>query len=190
MDKGAEQAAEAGKLRRELAARDALIESLRALNTSLEGRNATLESTVIHHAEEIELLKRKLYGPRSERSGTNEMQRTLGEILADAERLQKELDGRTKKGTSDDEKAQSPDEPKKRGTPKGRRDLSASKLPQGTVELTDPALESQGKFLGFDESRQLMYRRCGFRVLVKKTAKYELPTSVGTTVLGVETLPS
>lgn len=185
MDEGAGEATEAEKLRRELAARDALIESLRALTTSLQGRNAALENTVVNHAEEIELLKRKLYGPRSERTGTSEMQLTLGEILAENERLQKDLDERTKSG-DDDEEPRSSDTPKKRAKPKGRRDLSASKLPQVVVELTDPVLASQGKLIGFEESRQLIYVRGGFRVLVKKTAKYELPAPTGPTVLGVE----
>jgi hypothetical protein len=40
-------------------------------------------------------------------------------------------------------------------------------------------LEETAKRIGFDESRQLMYRRGGFAVLVKRTAKYEIETPDG-----------
>jgi transposase len=48
-------------------------------------------------------------------------------------------------------------------------------------------MEKSCKRIGFDESLQLMYRRGGFSVLVKRTAKYEVPGKDGPTVLGVET---
>jgi hypothetical protein len=73
-----------------------------------------------------------------------------------------------------------------RGKPKGRRDLSVSKLPKVVVEFTDPDLAKKGRLIGWDESRQLMRDPGGFKVLIKRTAKYELPaTGGGTTVLGV-----
>lgn len=186
MDHGVEQAREAEMLRHDLTARDVLIEALRAQITSLEGRNVALENTVINHCEEIELLKRKLYGSRSERTGTSELQLTLGEILADEERLQKELEERRNQKGNEEQTTPPSSDPKNRAKPKGRRDLSISKLPQVVVELTDPMLEKKGKRIGFDESRQLIYQRGGFKVLVKKTAKYELPAAEGTTVLGTE----
>lgn len=80
------------ELERRLAERDALLASLQDVNRSLEGRNAALQSTLVNHASEIELLKRKLFGPRSERGGTSELQLTLADLLADQQDLQRELD--------------------------------------------------------------------------------------------------
>lgn len=193
------------KLRKEVAERDARIASLRDVIASLEGKQAALESSLINHASEIELLKRKLFGPRSERTGTNELQLTLGDLLADEARLQKELDALTK-GEADEEPLAAPPasasadgSPEQQGgappgsvpngntKPKGRRDLSASKLPKVVVEFTDPELAKQGRLIGYEESRQLMREPGGFKVLVKRTAKYEVPAvDGGKTVLGVE----
>jgi hypothetical protein len=138
------------------------------------------------------------------------MQMTLGDILAEDRRLQKELDERTKGAPADTTPPPSSEtppgpsstpeppsngaNPKGGGTkadrpkPKGRRDLSVSKLPKVVVEFTDPDLAKKGRLIGWEESRQLMRDPGGFKVLVKRTAKYELPaTGGGTTVLGVET---
>ena len=54
------------------------------------------------------------------------------------------------------------------------------------LEILDEELEKTSKRIGFDESRHLMYRRGGFSVLVKRTAKYEVAGKDGPTVLGVE----
>jgi hypothetical protein len=59
---------------------------------SLQGKTGALQSALINHALEIELLKRKLFGTKSERSGTNELQLLLGDILADLAPLQRALD--------------------------------------------------------------------------------------------------
>jgi transposase len=201
------------RLHQELAEREACIGSLREVIASLEGKQGALESALVNHANEIELLKRRLFGPRSERTGTSEMQMALGDVLAEDQRLQKELDARTKSAPVDGPSDATPPaseavtgpssapEPSSNGSgstgagtrpdrpkPKGRRDLSVSKLPKVVVELTDPDLATKGRLIGWDESRQLMRDPGGFKVLIKRTAKYELPaTGGGTTVLGVET---
>ena len=47
-------------------------------------------------------------------------------------------------------------------------------------------MEKTAKRIGFEEALHLMYRRGGYSVLVKRTAKYEVPGKDGPTVLGVE----
>ena len=79
------------------------------------------------------------------------------------------------------------DDEKVKAKPKGPRDLSISTLPRFLLEICDEEMEKSCKRIGFDESLQLMYRRGGFSVLVKRTAKYEVPGKDGPTVLGVET---
>ena len=92
MSAGAISPLEVEKLQREVAERDAIISALRELSASLAGKNEALERVLVNHATEIELLKRKLFGPKSERTGTSELQLTLGDFLADAAALQKKLD--------------------------------------------------------------------------------------------------
>lgn len=152
-----------------------------------ETRNASLEETIVNLAQENELLKRRLYGNKTERSGTSELQLTLGNLLDAEKRLQKELDEAVAKARDDGNGAAAPPADAQRPKPKGRRDLLASTLPRVLLEIRDEELEKTGKLIGWEDSPQLMYRRGGWLVLVKRTAKYELPGKDGTTVLGVET---
>ena len=124
---------------------------MREIISSLEGKKAALESSLINHANEIELLKRKLFGPRAERTGTSELQLTLGDILEADARMQKQLDELTKPPSDEGKEGQpSPPPSKDRPKPKGRRDLSLSKLPTVVVEFTDPDLAAKGRLIGYD----------------------------------------
>jgi transposase len=178
------------------------IRALEALVQSLEGKNGALESALVQHALEIELLQRKLYGTKSEKSGTSELQLLL-EGIADTNTLQKLLDDANANKPKSEENEDSEANPPgphggkhggSKAKPKGRRDLSASKLPQVEVEITDPVLAAKGEVIGHDESRQLLYVRGGFRVLVKRVARYKLAVAASdvpeTTVLAATTPPS
>lgn len=146
---------------------------------------ASLRETVLNLTHENELLKRRIYGNKTERTQTSELQLALGDLLDDEKRLQKQLNDAV--AAARDAGGGSPESPKVKPTPKGRRDLSLSSLPRFLLEICDEQLEQTCKRIGFEESHQLMYRRGGFWVLVKRTAKYEVPGKDGTTVLGVET---
>ena len=58
------QSAEVVVLDREVADRDALIATLRTTITMLEGQVAAPQSALVNHATEIEILKRRLFGPK------------------------------------------------------------------------------------------------------------------------------
>lgn len=150
---------------------------------------ASLQETVLNLTHENALLKRRVYGNKTERAHTSELQLTLGDLLNDEKTLQKQLDAAITQaqGPGSDDAAPPPEPEKVKAKPKGRRDLSASKLPRFLLEICDEEMEKSCKRIGFDESLQLMYRRGGFSVLVKRTAKYEVPGKDGPTVLGVET---
>lgn len=168
-----------------IAARDQVIDALRATLTSLEGQIAALQATLVSLGSENTLLKRRLFGTKSERTGTSELQLTLGDLLDQHKALQKQLDALT--GASDEPKAPpTKPPPKSRPKPKGRRDLSASDLPKVVVEIPDPKLAAQGKVIGHDDSYQLMRQPGGWAVLVKRTLKYEIEVAGETTVLGAE----
>jgi len=160
---------------------------LRTRFTESETRVESLQETIVNLAQENALLKRRIYGNKTERMGTSELQLTLGNLLDGEKQLQKELDAAVAKarGSSDAES----EAPAKalREKPKGRRDLLAGDLPRFLLEIRDEELEKTAKCIGFDNSLHLMYRRGGFSVLVKRLAKYEVPGKDGPTVLGVET---
>ncbi|HWA74836.1 MAG TPA: IS66 family transposase [Polyangiaceae bacterium] len=147
----------------------------------------SLQEAIVNLAHENELLKRRLYGTKTERLQTSENQLALGNLLDDEKQLQKQLDEALAKAKAEAGQSNDPaPPPTPKAKPKGRRDLLSSDLPRILVDLRDPKLEQIGKLIGWDESPQLMYRRGGFSVLVKRTAKYEVAGKDGPTVLGVE----
>ena len=166
-----------------------------ALKAQLAERDiqiASLRETVLNLTHENDLLKRRIYGNKTERTHTSELQLALGDLLDDEKLLQKQLEeaisqARESEGEDDSNTPPPADDGKVKLKPKGRRDLSVSTLPRFLLEICDEEMEKTCKRIGFDESLQLMYRRGGFSVLVKRTAKYEVPGKDGPTVLGVET---
>ena len=153
-----------------------------------EVENQSLRETITNLANENQLLKRRIFGNKTERSQTSELQLALGNLLDADQRLQKQLDEAVAKAKAEgeraDEGAVAPDKPK--GKAGGRRNLLASNLPRFLVEIFDEELEKTAKRIGFEEAQHLMFRRGGYSVLVKRTAKYEVPGKDGPTVLGVE----
>jgi transposase len=163
-----------------------------ALQSELAGVSAkvsSLEETIANLAQENQLLKRRLFGSKTERSHTSEMQLALGDLLAAEAQLQKQLDAAVaaaKQGAGGE--GQRPGAGGERAKPKGRRDLLASKLPRFVVEIRDEEVEAKGgRLIGFDDSGQLMYRRGGFMVLVKRVARYESVENGTTTAVTVPT---
>ena len=154
-----------------------------------EAQNASLRETIVELTHENQLLKRRLFGNKTERTRASELQLALGSLLDDEKQLQQQLDEAVSNaaaaGKDGDGASSRPSETTK-GKPKGRRDLLASGLPQVPLEILDPELEKTAKRIGFERSLHLMHIRGGFKVLVKMTAKYEVPGKDGPTVLGVE----
>ncbi len=172
----------------ELAAQLAALQAeLAAIKTETAVKVASLEDTITNLAHENSLLKRRLYGNRTERSHTSELQLALGDLLAGEAELQKALDdavGKVQGAVEPEPKPAAGPRP----APKGRRDLSLSKLPRVVIEILHEELEESGcRRIGFEDSSQLMFRRGGFAVLVKRVAKYEVVRDGEATV---ETVPS
>jgi transposase len=157
--------------------------------TESEAQNESLRETIVNLTQENQLLKRRIYGNKTERTQTSELQLSLGNLLDAEKQLQKQLDEAVAKAKADGngESNATPPGEKPKAKPTGRRDLSASNLPRFLLEIFDEELEKTAKRIGFEEGLHLMYRRGGYSVLVKRTAKYEVPGKDGPTVLGVET---
>ncbi len=167
----------------------ALQAEMAGLRAETAAKVQSLENALANLAHENALLKRRIYGNKTERSKTSELQLTLGDLLATEQKLQQELDAAVAKAEEAAEPApkHSPD-PQRRATPKGRRDLFASKLPRLSVEILHAELEEQGaRRIGFDDSPQLMFRPGGWAVLVKRVARYEVPGEAGPTVVTTPT---
>ncbi len=162
-----------------------LVTTLQSEVVALKGENESLRETLQNVAHENELYKRRIYGNKTERTHTSEMQLTLGDLLADERRLQKQLDDAV--AAANDDAGDGGESPKSKKRPKGRRDLNLGGLPRVPLEIVDPTLEKTAKRIGFEESLQLIHRRGGFAVLVKRTAKYEVTGKDGSRVLGVKT---
>lgn len=153
-----------------------------------ETRNESLQETIVNLAHENEVLKRRLYGNKTERLKTSEQQLTLGHLLDGEKLLQRELDAAVAQAhASEDAVAETTPAATPTIKPKGRRDLSASTLPRFLLEIRDGELDKTAKCIGFEDTLHLQYRRGGFSVLVKRVAKYEVPGKDGPTVLGVPT---
>lgn len=165
----------------------ALQAELVAIKAETSAKVATLEDTIANLAHEITLLQRRLYGNKTERSHTAEAQLALGELLAGEADLQRQLDDAVGKAKDAVEPEPKPATGERSSTkPKGRRDLSTSKLPRVVVEILDEERETGGcRRIGFEDSRQLMFRRGGFAVLVKRVAKYEVIENGEATVVMV-----
>jgi transposase len=165
----------------------ALQSELVGLKAEMGTKVATLEETIANLAHENALLKRRLFGNKTERSHTSEAQLAFGDLLAAEQRLQKELDDAVAKAEAGVGEQQ-PGTPGARKKPKGRRNLLASNLPRCLVEILDEELEAKGcRRIGFEESAQLMFRRGGFAVLVKRVARYEVVKDGAATVVTVPT---
>jgi transposase len=154
-----------------------------------QAQNESLRETIVNLTHENQLLKRRIYGNKTERSQTSELQLSLGSLLDAEKQLQKQLDEAVAKAKADGATVAetTPGGEKPKAKPPGRRDLLASNLPRFLLEISDEELEKTAKRIGFEDALHLMYRRGGWAVLVKRTAKYELPGKDGPTVLGVET---
>src|SRR5262245_8080568 len=160
------------------------------VKAELTAKVQALEGTLANLAHENTLLKRRLYGNKTERSHTSEAQLALGDLLAAEQHLQRELNAQVKDAQEAAAPEDGPAPNSSTGSagakPRGRRDLLASNLPHCLVEILDEELEQSGaRRIGFEESKQLMFRRGGFSVLVKRVAKYEVIAEAGPTVVTV-----
>lgn len=154
---------------------------LAGARAEMAAKVASLEETLTDLAHENALLKRRLYGKRTERSHTSELQLTIGDLLASETKLQVELDAAVTKAT---DAAPPAEQPPGKPRPHGRRNLFASKLPRCLIEIVDEELEARGcRRIGFEESSQLGYRPGGFFVIVKRVAKYEVMQAGDATVV-------
>jgi transposase IS166 family protein len=75
-----------------------------AIKTERDTQVESLQETIVNLAHENELLKRRLYGTKTERLRTSENQLALGDLLNDNKQLQKQLDAAVAEAKSEGRK--------------------------------------------------------------------------------------
>src|SRR4051812_44454961 len=129
-------------LARQLAALQAELVAIKAESTA---KVSSLEETIGHLAHENELLKRRLFGNKTERSRTSELQLALGGLLAGEAELQRELDdavGKVQDAVDPDPKPAKGARP----APKGRRAILFAYAEHHTSEFVQGLF---GNFRGY-----------------------------------------
>ena len=169
-------------LQRELSKLKVEFAELKAENERLRTENAALKQTVVNLTHENLLLTRRLYGNKTERNRTAETQLSFGDLLQAEAALDEQLAEAIADAQATADAAELPPPPSspKERKRRGRRDLSASKLPRVLVEFKDEKLEKQGaSFMGFDETFSLMVKPASMAVVVLRVAKYRVETPSG-----------
>ena len=130
----------------------ATIAGLQAERAEMAAKVVSLEESLTDLAHENAMLKRRLFGSKTERFRTSELQLALGDLLAAEVKLQADLDASIEKAK---DAAPTPDASEGTGKarPHGRRNLFASNLPRVPVEIRDSALEARGARLIRFEAR-------------------------------------
>jgi len=177
----------------------AVIASLREMNAVvqgefelLQGRLRALQSTLNNYIEENELLKRKLFGTKSERTDTCEFQLMLKGLFEQEQELHKQYEQMLSPGHDSDSGGDKPEQrqdQKPRPKPKGRRNLALCNLARIDVDIDDPELSKQGPVIGRKESYRLVRIPGCFKVLVTHTAIYGIKVNGRDTVLGATVPP-
>src|SRR5688500_3963315 len=143
--------------------------SVKSRMRELEIENESLRETIVNLTHENQLLKRRIYGNKTERSQTSELQLSLGDLFAAEKQLQKQLDQAVTQAKDQSGEGTPPETPKPKTKPSGtgRRDWLASDLPRTSFDVLDAELEKTAKRIGFEEALHLVHRRGGWSVLVK-----------------------
>jgi hypothetical protein len=171
----AETAARIVELEGALAAERAALAAARARADAAEAERDRLREAYRNLQIEIELMRRRLFVAKAERVDTAQLELEFATKLAALDAVAGQLQS--------DEIASGPNEPAdasgrcRRRKPTGRRDLSGLSLPEERIEISDPELEGKAERIGFEERRELRWRRGGFVSVVVARVKYRVDGS-------------
>jgi len=171
---------------------DGSVEFLEGKVESLQGVVARLRSSLQEYSAENELLKRRLFGTKSERTNTSEFQLFIKGLFPEEDAMREALEQQLAPGhnpQSGDDGRESELEKKPRPKPKGRRNLDLSNLERIVHDIDDPELAKRGRMIGREESFELFRIPGSFKVLVKRTAVYEIEQGGHKTVLAATQPP-
>ena len=150
------------------------------LRAEMVAQHEALQGVIIGLKDEVQILLRRLYGNRTERTNTAETQIAFDLFTKGEKELQKKIDEAQALANLIGKDAGLAD-PEVKAKPRGRRNLQHSRLPRIEVEIDDPAFEGKFPRAGFDISYQLYRQRSSFSVLVRKIVKYLVTTEQGDT---------
>lgn len=160
-----------------IASLESQVAALTARAESAETALTNLRRAYTKALEELQLMRRRLFVAKAERSDGLAEQLAFNTMFDKVEQLAKQLDAAI--GAGDGTDAGEPSEPKKNRKPTGRRDLSESDLPVVRIEITNDDLERTAERIGFEETSRLAYERGGARRVVIATAVYKTDDVAG-----------
>lgn len=160
----------------------ARIAELEAALAEAQGTIARLRRAYERALEQLKLLQHRLFVAKAERVDTSAAQLAFDVMLAEADRLAKELavadagahaatDEASAKGDGGAEANGTSNPRKPRG--QGRRNFDESKIPEVRVEVTDPEWEGKAERIGVEESSKLGYQRGGARRIIVERVVYK-----------------
>ena len=138
--------------------------------------------------EELLLVKRRLFIAKAERVDTTQLELEFEEL---SKRLNALASDVPNEDESEDEQAP---KRKRKGRPKGRRNLAEADLPEVTIEVADELFErlvAEGKAerIGTETSYKLGYQRGGYRKIALQRIKYRALDGRGESTLETAPLP-
>lgn len=157
-----------------IASLESQVAALTARAESAETALGNLRRAYTKALEELQLMRRRLFLAKAERSDGVAEQLAFDSMFAQVEKLAKQLDAATGGGDDSGEGKKA----RKTHTPTGRRDLSESDLPVVRIEVLDEHLEATAERIGFELTSQLGHERGGARHVVIATAVYKTTVTV------------
>lgn len=180
-------AAEQARVATERAA--ALAERQRA--ETLTAERDRLRAAYRRLAEELELLRRRIFVAKAERLDSRQLEIEFAEKKAELAKLA-QGGGAADGNDGDDDDGEVRPNKGKRGnsaTPKGRRNLRSAPIAEERVELLDPELEGKAERIGFEESCKLGWRKPGLVRLIIARAKYRVVDEHGESTVACTPMP-
>jgi transposase len=177
----------ADELRVRVAQLEAALLAERARADALEAKHEKLREAYRQLQIDIELLRRRIFVAKAERVDTRQLEIEFEAKTKELDELARRLgDEEADLPTSEDAASEAK---KKKNKPKGRRNLLGSALEEVRTEILDPELEGQAERIGFEESRQIGYRKGGAIVHVIARAKYRTTTDLGEATVVTTAMP-
>jgi transposase len=164
----ADESATTQQLRARIAELEAALSAERSRADALLAERDRLRKAYEQAVIDLELLRRRIFVAKAERIDTRQLEIEFATRKAELDELARRLG----KKEEDDSETAPGGPPKQRKKPKGRRNLAAAALEEVRTEVLDSELEGKFERIGFEESRQLGWRKGGPVVHVIARAKY------------------
>lgn len=144
----------------------------RELRVAWERKHERLLGAYQALAQQLELIRRRLFVAKAERIDTTQLELEFAGTLAALDALAAQIEPATSGAGPSPSPSPAGGKPRKRTPSTGRRDLRELDVPEERIEIIDPALEGTVARLGTEETSRMMWRRAGYVRVVTSRIKY------------------